>query len=102
MKPEMSAVYDALIELCKYPWVWVKGVITICFIFSLFPATIWAVIGYVVLFLSSRTDGKIQAAGRALSIWVFIIASLIPLFGAYITLKGLCPIGSFFASIGAV
>jgi hypothetical protein len=79
-----------------------EEVITICFIFSLFSATAWAVAGYVLLYISSITDGGMRTAGRLLSIWVLTVASLIPLFGAYITLKGFCPIDSLIASIGAV
>jgi len=70
-----------------------------CFFFSLLPATIWAVIGYFVLFASSRTEGGIRTFGRALSIWVFVIAVLIPMGGAYVTLTDLCPIESIFETM---
>ncbi|MDH5542880.1 MAG: hypothetical protein OEY64_07945 [Nitrospinota bacterium] len=66
--------------------------INICFIFSFFPATIWFVIGYIVLAVSSRTEGNIQKFGRILAFWVFTLASMIPVIGAYSTLSGDCPI----------
>ena len=30
-----------------------------CFFFSLIPATIWAVIGFFILFASTKTEGTI-------------------------------------------
>ena len=43
--------------------------------------------------LSTKTDGTVQMFGRVLAIWLFIIAALFPVMGAYVTLAGLCPIG---------
>lgn len=63
-----------------------------CFFFSLIPATVWVVLGYFILFSSSKTDGGLQRFGQILSIWVFIVAACIPLMGAIVTLSGLCPI----------
>jgi len=70
-----------------------------CFFFSLLPATIWVVIGYFVLFSSSKTHGAIQAFGRILSIWVFIVAAFFPLAGGYVTFAGLCPIDAMMQSM---
>lgn len=64
-----------------------------CFIFSFIPATIWAVIGYFVLFSSSKTEGAVHKFGKVLAIWVFIIALFFPVMGAYVSISGLCPIG---------
>ncbi len=64
-----------------------------CFIFSLIPATIFAVIGYFVLFSSTKAEGAVQKFGQILAIWVFIVALFIPIMGLYVTLSGLCPIG---------
>ena len=64
-----------------------------CFFFSLFPATFWAVIGYFVLFSSTRADGPIGRFGRGLAIWVFVLSGLIVLAGAFITINGWCPMG---------
>lgn len=62
-----------------------------CFIFSLIPATIFAVIGYFVLFTSTKAEGAVHAFGRGLAIWILILALLFPIMGAYVTLAGLCP-----------
>ncbi len=62
-----------------------------CFIFSFIPATIFLVIGYFVLFSSSKAEGNIQKFGQILAIWFFIIALFFPICGAYVTVSGLCP-----------
>lgn len=62
-----------------------------CFFISFLPATIWIVIGYFVLFSTTKVDGSIQLFGKILAIWVFIIASLFPIAGAYLTISGICP-----------
>ena len=62
-----------------------------CFFFSLLPATIWVVLGYFILFSSTMAQGTVQRFGYFLAIWVFIIAALFPVVGAYVTLTGLCP-----------
>ena len=62
-----------------------------CFFISLIPATIWVVLGYFILFSSNKTVGAVQLFGQILAIWVFIIAALFPVTGAYVTLAGLCP-----------
>ena len=53
-----------------------------CLIFSFVPATFWAIVGYFVLFSSSRTDGRVKILGQALAVWVFVIAVLIPVAAA--------------------
>jgi hypothetical protein len=65
----------------------------VCFIFSLIPATIFAVIGYFVLFSSTKAEGAVQKFGQILAIWVLIVALFFPSMGLYVTLSGLCPIG---------
>ena len=62
-----------------------------CFIGSLIPATIFAVIGYFVLFSSTKAEGGVHTLGRALAIWIFVLASFFPIMGAYATLSGQCP-----------
>ncbi len=62
-----------------------------CFFFSFIPATIWLVIGYFVLFSSTKTEGRVQTFGRVLAIWIFIIAAVLPSAALYVTLAGLCP-----------
>ncbi len=63
-----------------------------CFFIGFLPATIWAVIGYFVLFSSTRAEGRIQTLGYWLAIWIFFIVVLIPFVAAYITLAGFCPL----------
>lgn len=66
-----------------------------CFFFSLVPATFWLVVGYLVLYLSSRFEGPAKTFGRGLAAWVFTISGFIVLAGAYVTINGLCPIGTW-------
>jgi len=61
-----------------------------CFLFSFFPATIWSIIGYFVLFSSSKVEGRIKTLGLALAVWAFVIAGFILLAGAYVTTTGMC------------
>jgi hypothetical protein len=62
-----------------------------CFFFSLIPATLLVVLGYFILFSSTKTDGAVQMFGRILAVWVFIVAAFFPTMGAYVTFAGLCP-----------
>jgi len=63
-----------------------------CFLFSLIPATMLAVVGYFVLYASARAAGRIGMFGRLLAIWVFVIATFPLMAGAFMTLSGYCPI----------
>ena len=67
-----------------------------CFFVSLIPATIWIIIGFFVLFASTKAEGGLRKFGQVLAIWVFIIASIIPLVGAYMTISGMCPMEQHF------
>jgi hypothetical protein len=64
-----------------------------CFFFSFIPATIFVLIGYFVLFSSTKTEGPEKKFGRVLAIWLFIIAAFFPIMGLYVTFSGLCPLG---------
>lgn len=61
------------------------------FLTSLIAATIWVVLGYLVLFASTRTQGTVQKFGRVLAVWVFLIAALFPVAGAYATFSHFDP-----------
>ena len=63
-----------------------------CFFVSLIPATVWAIIGFFVLFASTKAEGRLGKFGQVLAFWIFIIAALFPLGGAYVTVAGLCPL----------
>ena len=62
-----------------------------CFLFSVVPATVWVVIGYFVLFSSTKIQGPVKTFGQFLAIWVFVLAAFLPMLGAYVTFTGLCP-----------
>jgi len=66
-----------------------------CFVCSLMPATIFTVIGFIVLFCASKSEGGLRKFGHILAVWVFLIAAFIPVMGLYITLSGLCPLDQF-------
>ena len=70
-----------------------------CFFFSLLPATIWVVLGYFILFSSTKSQGRMQIFGRILAIWIFILAAFFPMVGAYVTFAGLCPMGAMIQSM---
>lgn len=63
-----------------------------CFFFSVLPATVWVVLGYFVLFSSTKAEGSTRTFGRILAIWVFVVAAFFPVMGAYVTLADLCPV----------
>jgi hypothetical protein len=64
-----------------------------CFFFSLMPATFFVIIGYFVLFSSTKAEGGVRRFGQVLAIWIFIIAAFFPLTGLYVTLTRSCPMG---------
>lgn len=61
------------------------------FLISLIPATIWVVLGHLVLFTSAQTQGAAQNLGRILAVWVFLIAALFSVTGAYATFSHFDP-----------
>jgi len=70
----------------------------VCFIISLFPATFWVIVGYFILFSSSKVDSNgIRALGQILAIWTFVIAAAIVIGAGYMTLAGLCRFGDMFS-----
>lgn len=71
-----------------------------CLFFSFIPATIWLVIGYFVLFSSTKASGPVRTFGRGLAIWAFIISACFVLAGAYVTLTGLCSMEAFMECAG--
>ena len=64
------------------------------FFLSLIPATLLIVLGYFVLFSSTKTQGGVRTFGQILATWIFILAVVLPLAGAYATYAGLSPVGS--------
>ena len=68
-----------------------------CFFISLFPATFWAILAFLVLFASTKTEGAVKKIGQGLAIWIFIIVVFIPIGGAFVTFADLCPIETMLA-----
>ena len=62
-----------------------------CFVFSLIPATFLLVIGYFVLFSSTKMEEGVRKFGKVLAIWIFVMASFFPAVGAFVTITGQCP-----------
>ena len=62
-----------------------------CFIFSFIPATWVVVVGYFVLFSSTKTEGGVRKFGKILAIWIFVMALFFPVVGAVVTITGQCP-----------
>lgn len=67
-----------------------------CFFASLIPATFFVILGYFVLYASSRSEGGVRTFGRILAVWIFLIALLPPIGGAVVTLSGECPMHKMF------
>ena len=61
-----------------------------CFLMSFLPATFWAVVGYFILFSSTKAEGRVKILGQFLGIWALVISGFILLAGAYFSLTGLC------------
>lgn len=62
-----------------------------CFLMSFIPATFFVILGYFVLFSSTKVKGGVSTFGKILATWIFIIALFFPLMGAYATISGECP-----------
>ena len=69
------------------------------FFFSLIPATLVAVLGYFILFSSTKAQGGVKTFGQILAAWVLILAAFFPLAGAYATLTGVPSIGEMMRSM---
>jgi hypothetical protein len=46
---------------------------------ALIPATVLTIAGYVVLFLSARSEGALRTFGKYLGFWTFTLAGLVVL-----------------------
>lgn len=51
------------------------------FFFSLIPASILVVIGYFVLFASTRAEGGVRTFGKYLAIWLLFLGTVVVLGG---------------------
>lgn len=66
------------------------------FVISLLPATLLGVLGYIVLYCATRSEGGVAMFGRVLAVWVFLLAVLLPLTGAYLSIAGFPPLERHF------
>jgi uncharacterized membrane protein (DUF485 family) len=64
------------------------------FFFSLIPATLPLVVGYFVLFSSTKTAGAVATFGKILAVWLFVLAAFFPIGGAYISLADISPLAT--------
>ena len=56
---------------------------TKCFFFSLVPMTVFIILGYFVLFSSTKVEDPIRKFGQVLAIWGFLGALIFPATGAF-------------------
>lgn len=63
-------------------------------VFSLIPTTLWIVLGYFILFTSSKAQGQLQTFGRVLAAVMFFIGALFPVLGVYATFAGFSPLSA--------
>lgn len=67
--------------------------------FSVIPATFLVVVGYFVLFSSTKAAGAVKTFGQILAIWLFILAAIFPVAGTYATYAGFASIGEMMRSM---
>jgi hypothetical protein len=65
-----------------------------CIIISLFPATVFLVIAYFVLYTSAKAEGFVGLFGAALGLWLFVVAAAFPTYSVYMSRADRCPIVS--------
>jgi hypothetical protein len=63
------------------------------FFISLIPATIFLIIGYFVLFSSTRAEGGVKRFGNILATWMFVLAGGVVVGGLAAPALGINPIG---------
>jgi hypothetical protein len=63
------------------------------FFISLIPATIFLIIGYFVLFSSTRAEGGVKRFGNILATWIFVLAGGVVVGGLAAPALGINPIG---------
>lgn len=69
------------------------------FFLSLIPATLALVLGYFILFSSTKTQGAMKTLGRILAVWVLAASVLLPMAGGYATYAGLPSLGAMMQSM---
>jgi hypothetical protein len=69
------------------------------FFLSLLPATLGVIVGYFILFSSTKSQGAVRTFGQVLAVWVFVFAAVTPIAGAYATYAGVPSIGAAMESM---
>ena len=69
------------------------------FFLSLLPATLGVIVGYFILFSSTKSQGAVKTFGQILAIWVFVFAAVTPVAGAYATYADVPSIGEAMQSM---
>jgi hypothetical protein len=59
------------------------------FFFSLIPATLLVVLGFFVMYASSKAEGGVKTCGKMLYIWIYILAGLVVLGGIFGPMMGM-------------
>ena len=65
------------------------------FFISLIPATIFVIVGYFVLFSSTRAEGGVKRFGGVLAIWMFVLAGGTVAGGLLAPAVGFTPMAGF-------
>ncbi len=58
------------------------------FLFSLIPATIFGILGFLVLLASDKSSPSVRTFGKGLAIWILVLALVPPIGGAYMGFSG--------------
>ncbi len=58
------------------------------FLFSLIPATIFGILGFLVLLASDKSSQGVRTFGKGLAIWILVLALIPPIGGAYMSFSG--------------
>jgi hypothetical protein len=69
------------------------------FLLSLIPTTLFVVVGYFILFSSTKTQGSVKMFGQILAVWIFMLAAVLPIAGTYATYAGLPSIAEMMRSM---
>ena len=68
--------------------------------FSLLPATLFVVMAYIVFYCTLRIEGGMKTFGQVLTVWLFILAIILPLSGAYLSISGYSPMQDHMRQMG--
>ena len=70
-----------------------------CLIFSLFPASAFGALSYLVWSAAGASQGSRRQWGTYLAVWLLIVAAGFVACGAYVTFAGSCPMEQMFREL---